>query len=832
MKHRPGNAKESADSKRLATDVRTYATPGRRAMFRLLALLSPILLLILAEAGLRIAGTGYSTSFFLTVTEHGSPRLIENSRFGWRFFPANLARSPEPLSLTAKKPANTIRIFVFGESAALGDPEPAYGMPRQLERMLQARHPDRTFEVVNVAMTAINSHVLREIARDCAAVESDCWVIYAGNNEVVGPFGAGTIFGKQAPALAAVRLNLLLKRTRLGQALAALGHHKGQPAEWLGMEMFLQQQVSFSDRRLSRVYENYARNLADIIAFGRRAGVKLVSATMPVNLKDCPPFASGHRLGLTAHDQAAWDRAFQEGQSAEREARYAEALGAFTRATTLDSSYAEAWFRRAICEQATGDVPAAEKDFKKARDLDTLRFRADSELNEIVRRTARVTQTGFVDAEALSLTRGVVDGTSAATAASRGPIPGDDLFYDHVHLNFSGNYWLSSILVPEIERQVFGSVPTNAPRIDEPEMKHRLAWTDFDQRRVYEEVRARLQQPPFSYQRNSGERQRLWDQRLAAVPAEPKSGAEVYSAALKRSPGDWVLHARFARLLQAGGDPVSATAEWQQVTNLLPHEPEAFFQLGNLAQDRGAYEEADRFFHQALARNPRSTESLNGLGLVARSRGQFQEARRHFESALAVNPGFSMARINLGALLASGGNTVEAKREYERVLRVDTNNVPARLNLAKLLLEEGNTEESLKLYGEAVKLQPGDAAAQFNLANILCARRRNAEAIPHYQAAVRADPGFAEARYNLGLELARAGQIAEALEEFRNVVRLKPADADAHFNYGVALARQKLYADAVSEFKETLKLKPQHPSAAGMLERAQMLADTPGLQGK
>src|SRR5512140_1909815 len=108
MKHRPGNAKESTDSKALATDVQRPATPGRRALFRLLALLSPILLLILAEAGMRIAGTGYPTPFFLSVTEHGASRWVENPRFGWRFFPASLARSPEPLSLAAKKPANTI----------------------------------------------------------------------------------------------------------------------------------------------------------------------------------------------------------------------------------------------------------------------------------------------------------------------------------------------------------------------------------------------------------------------------------------------------------------------------------------------------------------------------------------------------------------------------------------------------------------------------------------------------------------------------------------------------------------------------------------------------
>ena len=46
------------------------------------------------------------------------------------------------------------------------------------------------FEVVNTAVTAINSHVVREIASDLEEIESDLWIVYMGNNEVYGPFGA------------------------------------------------------------------------------------------------------------------------------------------------------------------------------------------------------------------------------------------------------------------------------------------------------------------------------------------------------------------------------------------------------------------------------------------------------------------------------------------------------------------------------------------------------------------------------------------------------------------------------------------------------------------
>ena len=192
-------------------------SPRRRWCYRFVALLLPLVLLGLLEAALRVTGYGFRTAFFLKVKEQNRAMLVDNPRFGWRFFPPAVARAPRPLYLAPQKPPGTVRIFVFGESAAMGDPEPAYGFARQLERLLQARHPEQKVEVVNVAMTAINSHVIRQIARDCQPLQGDFWLVYAGNNEVIGPFGAGTIFGRQAPSRATVRLILALKTTRVGQ---------------------------------------------------------------------------------------------------------------------------------------------------------------------------------------------------------------------------------------------------------------------------------------------------------------------------------------------------------------------------------------------------------------------------------------------------------------------------------------------------------------------------------------------------------------------------------------------------------------------------------------
>jgi hypothetical protein len=154
------------------------------------------------------------------------------------FWPGHGARAVSTRHAQSQT-ADTIRVFVFGESAAYGDPQPEFGLCRVLEALLDGRYPDKHFEVINTAMTAINSHVILPIARDCAAQNGDFWVIYMGNNEVVGPYGSGTVFGPQAANLALVRAGVAFKATRIGQALGNLVRHAQKrplnQSEWGGM---------------------------------------------------------------------------------------------------------------------------------------------------------------------------------------------------------------------------------------------------------------------------------------------------------------------------------------------------------------------------------------------------------------------------------------------------------------------------------------------------------------------------------------------------------------------------------------------------------------------
>src|ERR1041385_4213534 len=143
---------------------RPAPTDGKHRWAKRLAasVLAPTLVLAVVEITLHVFGCGYSTSFF---QETGDGKtLTTNRKFAWQFYPRQSATIPTPIVFPKQKPLGTKRIFILGESAAAGTPDPAFGFARMLDLMLQDAYPSNHCEVLNVAMRGIDSHIIRQIA--------------------------------------------------------------------------------------------------------------------------------------------------------------------------------------------------------------------------------------------------------------------------------------------------------------------------------------------------------------------------------------------------------------------------------------------------------------------------------------------------------------------------------------------------------------------------------------------------------------------------------------------------------------------------------------------
>ncbi|MDB6112445.1 MAG: hypothetical protein JWR69_4195 [Pedosphaera sp.] len=792
---KPGHLSHDAArlSERASPSPDTVKVPRRQLwLFRICgAIFIPLLLIGGLELTLRLAGCGYPTSFFLRTQIAGRSFFVTNEKFAFRFFPRSLARTPLPLRIEAPKPAHSYRIFLLGESAAQGDPDPSFGVGRYLEVLLRERYPGTDFQVVCAAMTAINSHTILPIAQECARHEGDLWIIYMGNNEMVGPFGAGTVFGGQAPDRSVVRAVLATKTTKIGQLMntlvGKLNRGSSAPKTWSGMNMFKDHRLRYDEASRLRTYDNFKGNLEDILRAGYDAGVPILVSTVASNLRDCAPFASLHAHSLTEARKSEWDSFYNVGEVRESAGDFQGALVPYLQAAAIDPEFAELQFRIGRCHLALTNVNQARQDFALARDYDALAFRADTRINQIIKETA-----------ARRAGKGVhlVDAADILAHNSAEGIPGQDLFYEHVHLHFAGNYLLARGFAEEVAQLLPAPIAArkHGAWASGEFCDHRLAVSPWDRYRLWQMNFSRVSEPPFTEQLNDVPRAKMYmatmNELKSSMNPEARAAASAsFQEALTAAPEDDLLHGNFAQFLDEVGDLPHAIREQQRVCELLPCFPAPLHKVGLLLVRQGDTAAAAAYVSRALALRDDYVPALNESGLLKAHQGKTAEAAACFSRALQLNPGYVETYFNLGFLEQS----------------------------------QGHLEQALTRYQEAAQLQPNGPAAFFNQAVRLAAQHQRDEAISLFRTAVWMYPAFWQARYLLGVELATSEKVDEAQAQFTEVIRCRPDFARAHLNLGVAFGKQGKLDDALKEFQLTLQLSPTNKSARQYIEATQAL---------
>ena len=713
------------------------ASPAKTWLFRLAALvLVPIIVLGVAESAFRLAGYGYNTGFWERAEIGGKNYFVNNEEFSLRFFPPQLARWAHPVRIAAEKPPNTFRIFIMGESAAQGDPEPAFGAGRYLEALLRERYPAMNFEVANVSFTAINSHVILPIARDCADYQGDLWIVYMGNNEMVGPFGAATVFGLQAPPLPLVRANLALQRLRFGQWMINLARKiksngaadsgEGWKCSW-GTSFPLQPPAGRSFTAISRP------NLRDIVKAGLDSGAKILLNTVAVNLKDCPPFASLPDPRLSSSDHQACDQLYAQGTNAQGHGLFAQAAHAYEQAAAIDPSRPDLQYRWAECLAGLANAAAA-SHFQAACDCDALPFRADSRLNAIIRATAqRQSNPNLVLCD-------------AAAAFENQPTAANP-FYEHVHFNFDGNYRLARIWAARTEQLLPAEVRKQpAGNWASQELcERRLGLTDQYRCAIVEGVIGRMRQPPLNGQENNDERiaaleSRVKQWRQAMGQDAPAQARQICADAIARAPDDYILHEIFGAFLQGIGDFKTAAQEWHTASQLMPRDRFAFLAEG-----------------EALERT-----------------GQLEQARDALREAAALYPRWVDPWAELGKVDLIENNPAAALDNYKRALQIDPKNPRLCFYMGKALSKLGRSPESVEWFRRALQIRPEFVDAHFALGSELGLLGRIPDAKVEFEETVRLQPGYVPGHLNLGVSLLKLDQPEAAREQFIEALRLDP----------------------------------------------------------
>ncbi len=575
-----------------------------------LAFLVPALLFALVEAALRICGYGYSTKFF-EATGDGKT-LTTNQKFAWQFYARGKATSPIPLLFAKQKSPGTARIFVLGESAAAGTPDPAFGFARQLELMLREQYPSNRFEVINAAMRGIDSHIIRQIAAECADLSPDLFIVYAGNNEMIGLHAPSPEEFQLTANVHWLRLQHALKRTKLaqfGQSWSAR-LRQGRAAQAQDMAFLRRQRLAFDDPKREPVYQNYAANLRDLCRFADSAGAQTLVCSVAVNLRDFPPLGSLHRRGISAEQLQQWEQNYSAGIAAEARREYGSAISLYEVAAALDGSFAELLFRTARCYEALHKPDEARRDYARARDWDALQFRADSRINNLARAVAAQAgpRTRFVDVEKY---------LAAGPLAENG-VPGGRIFHEHVHLKFDGDYQLAAALLSEAAAALKFSPPAQ-PLLSRDECARRLACTPIDEVNLQAAIARLTANPPFLDQLEHAARQSAADGEVQRHLARVSSREEIeravatYTQAIQARPDDWMLHFGLANLLNQVGQPRAAANEFAEVVKRLPGHCTFRIGYGHALLQSGQPSEAAEQFAAALKIDPDYPPAQQGL---------------------------------------------------------------------------------------------------------------------------------------------------------------------------------------------------------------------------
>jgi hypothetical protein len=413
----------------------------KRRVFMAITLALPLLALLLVEGVLRLCGWGgYPTFFRIAGTLPSGERvaLVEPAATKPYFF-ANPTRPgyAEETNFLMPKPRDTVRVFIVGESAAKGYPQPRnLSMQAFLQAMLQDAWPGRKVEVISLGTTAVASFPLVYMVREAVRYEPDLIVFYVGNNEFFGAYGVASINSFGTLPTWSLPWMRALRGLALVQAVEGFVRGKADEDRTL-MEQMVAQMVIQPDSPLrSAAARNLETHLGRMLDTAATAGVPVLVCTTATNESGLMP------LGTVAG-----------------------APQRFAAGTKL---------------AADGDRAAAREAFLAARDLDTMPWRPISSTEEAIRRAAADHGASLCDVAE------IFRGLSPEGAT------GWDLLDDHVHLTLRGQAEAARAMVGAM-RALPEAVRVDAAAVDAlPDWKtyaERLGSNAWDDYRVNHELR-------------------------------------------------------------------------------------------------------------------------------------------------------------------------------------------------------------------------------------------------------------------------------------------------------------------------------------------------------
>jgi len=556
-------------------------------------------------------------------------------------------------SFLVEKPANGLRIFCLGGSSSHGFPWGAEAaFTGIVGDALAASHPELHVEAVNASGVSYAMHRLNIIANELPAYEPDVLVVYSGHNEFVE-----TAFFDALRRRSTFRtqLEFWLAHSHVYSAMKSvaddLRNEKPPTDEQFQIGVRRDETVLFTRQQKEEIVDEYRRRLARLVEGARAAGIHVVLATVPSNLRDWRPQASTMSVKLSDGDRRQWSEAFVAGKRRLESGDFEAAAANLKRAARLAPDYAETQFLLAKAYEGLARWDDARRTYQHACDADASPKRRVSGINAAIRDVAHEYGALLVDVEKIF------------EQHSEHGLVGFNLIEDYVHPTREGHELIAWNVWEAIEREGW------------------LGKKSAAESAILERVVAERRRQPMSdnavWLFNQGvvlEHQR----QIEAAIAKYIQALEVvpnYTGALRNLGG----------LLNQTGKAVESLAVCERLVAIDPTSAVAHNNLGNALKSLGRFEEAIARYKEALRLNPNFAEARSNTGVVMQALGRFEEAIANYEEAQRLKPNLAITHINWGAALRESGRFEQAAVHFEEALRLEPDNYRAWNHMAWLL---------------------------------------------------------------------------------------------------------------------------------------------------
>jgi cytochrome c-type biogenesis protein CcmH/NrfG len=112
------------------------------------------------------------------------------------------------------------------------------------------------------------------------------------------------------------------------------------------------------------------------------------------------------------------------------------------------------------------------------------------------------------------------------------------------------------------------------------------------------------------------------------------------------------------------------------------------------------------------ARDPSNVTVRKELGELYMDHSRYDEAARWYREAVALAPGQTDVLVDLGAALVNAGRPAEGLAEFEKALKLDPGHKKALFNKGVALLQTGRRSEAVAVWEGLLKKFPDDPQLQ------------------------------------------------------------------------------------------------------------------------